>query len=69
MDGKIDPLAHGQRLNAFLDVARPRFQTGSMEGGPWDGNDYTCALFCAEWDSQSKIEIKMQLRYVQITVG
>ena len=29
-----------------------------MEGGPWDGNYYTCALFCAEWDSQSKIEKK-----------
>lgn len=45
------------------------FRPGSMEGVPWDGNYYTCALFCAEWDSQSKIEKKMQLCYVQITVG
>lgn len=34
------------------------FRPDSMEGGPWDGNYYTCALFCEEWDSQSKIEKK-----------
>lgn len=47
VDGKIDSLAHGQRLNAFLGVARPRFQT-RFNGRRTLGWKllYVCAILC-----------------------
>ena len=64
MDGKIDSLAHGQRLNAFLDVARSRFQTGSMEGGPGMEITIRVRYFTQNGIHRARSKKKMQLRYV-----